>query len=147
MLKRTSIVVLTAGLLLISGCGGAGDTSRLDSIYKGGWSGNWVSSDWNDRGTIAITVTGDGSFGGSIAGTAKTGSGTFSGQIDKYGKLIGVASFPTGNNWIVGGQMTLNNARITSNFSFTINGVQYGGAFDAGTTSGGTTGGSTAGGN
>lgn len=145
MLKRNSlVVVLAASLIAVSGCGGAGDTSRLDSIYKGDWSGSWVSSDWNDRGSVSLNVTGDGSFGGSIAGTPKTGSGTFSGQIDKYGKIIGIASFPTGNNWIVGGQMTLNNARISSNFSFTVNGVQYGGAFDAGTSAGG---GSTAGGN
>ena len=134
---KYSVIVVGLAALVVFGCGGAGDTSRLDSMYKGRWSGNWTSSDKNDNGPIAFTVTSDGSLSGSISGPS-SGSGTIGGQIDKYGKFTGVASFPTGGNWMISGQTVLNNARLSSNFAFVVNGIQYGGAFDAGFAGGGT---------
>jgi hypothetical protein len=110
------------------GCGGAGDTGRLPSLYQGSWSGTWSSGDANDTGSISFTVTSDGSYSGLIA--RKSGSGTISGTIDKRGTLSGVAAFATGGNWLMGGTVTTNSNRLISSFSYTTNGIQYGGNFD-----------------
>jgi hypothetical protein len=143
MKKFYGIGVILAGLVI--GCGGAGDTSHLSSMYQGAWTGTWNSSDANDGGAITLTVTADGSYTGTIANKFTTG--TLGGQIDKTGRLTGVASFTTGGNMIMGGAVTMSSGRISSNFSYVVNGIQYGGSFDCGP-SGGSTGttGSTGGG-
>ena len=128
---------ILAGLVI--GCGGAGDTSHLSSQYQGSWSGTWNSSDANEGGAIALVITSDGSFTGTIAN--KFGSGTLGGQIDKNGHLTGVGSFTAGSNMIIGGAVTMSSGRISSNFSYVVNGIQYGGSFDCGA---GSTTGSTA---
>jgi hypothetical protein len=138
-MRKYALVALLAGLVV--GCGGAGDTSHLSSLYQGSWSGNWNSSDANDGGAIGLVVTSDGSFTGTIA--TKFASGTLGGRIDKSGRLTGVGSFTTGSNMIIGGAVTMSSGRISSNFTYVVNGVQYGGSFDCGA-GGGT--GSTSGG-
>jgi len=138
-MKHFALVALLGALIV--GCGGAGDTSRLPSLYLGSWSGTWNSSDANDTGAISFTVATDGSMTGSI--TTKTGTGTLGGLIDKNGNLNAVASFTTGgNNMIIGGAVLMSSGRVSSNFSYVQMGVQYGGSFDcgAGSTTG-TTGG------
>jgi hypothetical protein len=117
------------------GCGGAGDTGRLPSLYQGTWGGTWSSGDANDNGNINLTVTADGSYSGSI--TKKSGTGSISGTIDKRGALTGVASFPAGGNWLMGGTVTSNSNRLISSFSYTTNGIQYSGNFDVAPGSGG----------
>ncbi|MEI7984101.1 MAG: hypothetical protein WCI55_00615 [Armatimonadota bacterium] len=139
-MKKYGIVAILAGLIV--GCGGAGDTSHLSSLYQGSWSGTWNSSDANDGGAITLVVTADGSFTGSIAN--KFASGTFGGQINKAGGLTGVGSFTSGGNMIVGGAVTMSSGRISSNFSYLVNGIQYGGSFDCGAAGGST--GTTSGG-
>lgn len=139
-MKRYGLVAILAGLVI--GCGGAGDTSHLSSLYQGSWTGTWNSSDANDGGPIALTVTADGSFTGSISN--KFATGTFGGQIDNAGRLTGVGSFASGGNMIVGGAVTMSSGRISSNFSYVVNGIQYGGSFDCG--AGATTTGTTSGG-
>jgi hypothetical protein len=136
MKKYGFIVAILAGLIV--GCGGAGDTSHLSSLYQGSWSGSWSSSDANDGGAISLIVTADGSFTGTIA--TKTASGTLGGQIDKSGHLTGVGGFASGGNMIIGGAVTMSSGRLSSNFSFVKNGIQYGGSFDCGSSTG-TTGG------
>ena len=144
MKRQLAVVAILAGLIV--GCGGAGDTGHLTSMYQGAWTGTWNSSDANDGGAIALTITADGSFTGTIAN--KFTSGTIGGQIDKSGRLTGVGSFTAGNNMIIGGAVTMSSGRISSNFSYVVNGIQYGGSFDcgAGAASTGSTGGSTSGG-
>ena len=136
MIKRYALVALLAGLVI--GCGGAGDTSHLSSQYQGAWTGTWNSSDANNGGAITLTVTADGSFAGTIA--TKTASGTFGGQINNSGRLTGVGSFASGSNMLIGGEVVISSGRLSSNFSYTVNGIQYGGSFDCGT-GGGSTGG------
>jgi hypothetical protein len=131
-------IVLMAGIAAVCyGCGGAGDTSLLPSLYQGSWSGTWSSGDANDSGAIAFVVTSDGSFSGTIS--KKNGSGTVSGKIDKRGSLNGVAAFPTGGNWLMGGAVTTSSNRLISSFSYVTNAIQYSGNFDvaAGTSGGG----------
>jgi hypothetical protein len=135
-IKRMGLMLGIATLAY--GCGGAGDTGRLPSIYQGSWTGTWSSGDANDNGSISFTVTSDGSFDGTIA--KKSGSGTVSGTIDKRGTLSGVAAFSTGGNWLMGGGVTTNSNRLISSFSYTTNGVQYSGNFDV-APGGGSTGG------
>ncbi|HLO98855.1 MAG TPA: hypothetical protein VK171_09705 [Fimbriimonas sp.] len=140
MIKRYAIAV---GLLAaLVGCGGAGDTGRLPSLYQGSWAGNWNSSDAADGGAISFTVSADGSFSGTIA--TKSTSGSVSGHIDKYGALTGVSSFAGGGNMIMGGAVTMSSGRISSNFNYVVSGIQYGGSFDCGAGAAG--GGSTTGG-
>lgn len=141
-MKKYGIVAILAGLIV--GCGGAGDTSHLSSLYQGSWSGSWNSSDANDSGAISLTVTADGSFTGSIAN--KFASGTFGGQINKSGRLTAIGSFTSGGNMIVGGAVTMSSGRLSSTFSYTVNGIQYGGSFDCGSASGGSTGSTSGGG-
>lgn len=126
--------VLAAGLII--GCGGAGDTGHLSSMYQGSWTGSWSSSDANDGGAFSIAVTADGSFTGTI--TTKFATGTVGGHIDKNGGLTAVASFTAGSNMIIGGAVTMSSGRISSNFSYVVNGVQYGGSFDCGAGGGST---------
>jgi hypothetical protein len=134
-MKKYGIVAILAGLVI--GCGGAGDTSHLSSLYQGSWNGTWRSSDASDGGALSLKVTADGSFSGTIAN--KFNSGTFGGQIDKSGRLTGIASFAAGGNMIIGGAVTMSSGRISSNFNYVVNGIQYGGSFDCGA-GGGTTG-------
>ncbi len=136
-MKKLALIPVLAGLFII-GCGGAGDTGKLPSLYLGAWSGNWTSPDANDGGAITLTVATDGSFTGTIA--SKFGSGGFSGLIDKNGKLTGIGSFTGGANMVIGGMVTMASGRISSNFSYTQMGIQYGGSFDCGAASSGTTG-------
>ena len=140
MMKRYALVAILAGFVV--GCGGAGDTSHLTSFYQGAWSGSWNSSDANDSGAINFTVTSDGSFSGSIA--TKFASGSIGGQIDKDGRVTAIATFSSGGNMIIGGAATISSGRISSNFNFTKNGIQYGGSFDCGKGGGST--GTTSGG-
>ena len=138
-MKQFAMVAILAGLVV--GCGGAGDTSHLSSLYQGAWTGSWSSSDANDGGVISLTITADGSYTGTIATRFK--SGTLGGQIDKSGHLTGVASFAAGSNMIMGGAVTISSGRLSSNFNYVVNGIQFGGSFDCGS---GSTTGSTAGG-
>lgn len=141
-MKRYAIAI---GLLAaLVGCGGAGDTGRLPSLYQGGWTGNWNSSDAADGGPISFTVSADGSFSGTIE--TKSATGTVSGHIDKYGALTGVSSFTGGGNMIMGGQVTMSSGRISSNFNYVVSGIQYGGSFDCGAGAVGGGSGSTSGG-
>lgn len=140
-MKRYAIAVATLAVLVI-GCGGAGDTGRLPSLYQGSWSGNWNSSDAADGGPIEFTVTADGSFSGTIE--TKSAAGTVAGHIDKTGKLTGISSFTGGSNMIMGGQVTMSSGRISSNFNYVVSGIQYGGSFDCGAAA--AAGGSTSGG-
>jgi hypothetical protein len=140
-MRKYGIVAILAGLVV--GCGGAGDTGNLSSLYQGSWAGNWNSSDANDGGGISLTVTADGSFTGTIA--TKFSTGTFGGHIDKNGRLTAVSSFASGGNMIVGGAVTMSSGRLSSNFNYVVNGIQYGGSFDCGT-GGGTTGSTSGGG-
>lgn len=139
-MKKYGLVAILAGLVV--GCGGAGDTSHLSSLYQGAWTGSWNSSDANDGGAIAMTVTSDGSFTGTIA--TRFNSGSIGGQIDKDGRLTAIASFTAGGNMIIGGAVTMSSGRISSNFNYNKNGIQYGGSFDCGSGSGST--GTTSGG-
>jgi hypothetical protein len=140
-MRKYGIVAILAALVI--GCGGAGDTGHLSSLYQGAWSGNWNSSDASDGGGISLTVTADGSFTGTIAN--KFASGTFGGHIDKTGRLTAIASFASGGNMIIGGAVTMSSGRLSSNFSYVVNGIQYGGSFDCGA-GGGTTGTTSGGG-
>ena len=135
-MKKFGVIAVLAGVIII-GCGGAGDTGNLPSLYQGSWSGNWSSPDANDSGAIAFTVAVDGSLTGTIAN--KSGSGTFGGLINKSGHLTAVGSFASGGNMVIGGMVTMSSGRISSNFNYTQMGIQYGGSFDCGA-GGGTTG-------
>ncbi|MBI1335095.1 MAG: hypothetical protein GC165_19705 [Armatimonadetes bacterium] len=137
-MRKVGILAVAAASLII-GCGGAGDTSNLPSLYVGDWTGTWTSVDANDTGAIALTVTSNGSFSGTIA--TKTDSGTISGVIDKHGSMNAIGTFTNSPNMVITGAVTLNNGDITSNFTYTVNGVKYGGSFDCTPNTGGTTGG------
>lgn len=138
MRKVGILAIVAAGLII--GCGGAGDTGKLPSLYVGSWTGTWTSPDANDSGAIDFTVANDGSVTGTIAN--KTASGTLGGLIDKNGKLTAVGSFASGNNMVIGGAVTMSSGRLSSNFNYVSMGIQYGGSFDCGSGSGtGTTGG------
>lgn len=132
---KYGLIAVAAGLLII-GCGGAGDTGNLPSLYQGSWSGTWNSPDANDSGNIAFTVAVDGSLTGTISN--KSASGTIGGLINKSGKLTAVASFASGGNMVIGGAVVMSSGRISSNFNYTQMGIQYGGSFDCGTASGST---------
>jgi hypothetical protein len=133
-MKRVAIALF--GLALLSGCGGAGDTALLPSLYKGSWAGTWASADANDNGSISFVVTTDGSVSGSMAD--KSGAtGTIAGFINKSGSLTAVTSFPTGGNMVIGGTVTTNGGRLVGSFSYTRLGVNYGGNFDVGPASSG----------
>ena len=133
-MRKYGLVAILAGLVV--GCGGAGDTSHLSSLYQGSWSGAWSSSDANDGGALTLIVTADGSFTGTIAN--KFTAGTIGGQIDKNGHLTGIGSFTAGGNMIIGGAVTMSSGRLSSNFSYVVNGIQYGGSFDCGAGGGST---------
>lgn len=133
-MKRVGIALI--GLALLSGCGGAGNTSVLPSLYKGNWSGTWASGDANDNGNIAFAVTTDGSLSGTM--TDKSGStGNIAGFVNKSGNLTAVTSFAAGGNMVIGGTVTTNGGRLVGSFSFTRLGVNFGGNFDVGPASSG----------
>lgn len=128
-MKRAAIALF--GLALLSGCGGAGDTALLPSLYLGNWSGTWSSGDANDTGKMSFIVTTDGSLSGTM--TDKTGTtGTIAGFINKSGSLTAVTSFAAGGNMVIGGTVTTNGSRLVGSFSYTRLGVNYGGNFDVG---------------
>jgi len=127
-MKRALIAGSLFGLIALSGCGGAGDTANLPSLYQGTWSGNWSSGAGRDSGTISLVVLMDGSVSGTIA--RSSGSGNVSGFIQKNGKLSAVASFSTGGNMVMGGNVQLTNGRLVGSFSYAMMGIEYAGFFD-----------------
>lgn len=127
-MKRYGMYVILAGLIV--GCGGAGDTGLLPSLYQGAWTGSWNSSDANDTGAISFTITADGSLSGTIS--TKAATGTIAGHVDKTGSLTAIASFTAGGNMVIGGKVTMSSGRISSNFNYVTMGIQYGGSFDCG---------------
>jgi|LauGreDrversion4_2_1035121.scaffolds.fasta_scaffold640626_1 hypothetical protein len=133
-MKRAVIALF--GLALLTGCGGAGDTAFLPSLYKGSWTGTWASGDANDNGNISFAVTTDGSLSGTMAD--KTGAtGNIAGFVNKSGSLTAVTSFAAGGNMVIGGTVTTNGGRLIGSFTYTRLGVNYGGNFDVGTGSSG----------
>lgn len=136
--KLAPIVAATICAFAI-GCGGAGDTGNLPSLYLGSWGGTWTSGDASDSGSISLVVTSDGSVSGTI--TRKSGSGTVAGLIEKNGKLSAVASFASGGNMVIGGSVQLTAGRLISSFNYVQTGITYSGTFDCGpNASSGTTG-------
>jgi hypothetical protein len=140
----TKQIISTLGLAaLLFGCGGAGDTANLPSMYMGSWSGTWDSRDANETGAISLAVTTDGSASGTLADS--TGTGQLAGTINKNGRLTAIVSFSTGRNMVITGNVTSNGNRLTSSFNYERGGIQYGGSFDTqrgaasstGTTAGG----------
>jgi len=146
--KRAVLAGALFSLIALSGCGGAGDTANLPSLYQGNWGGTWSSGAGRDSGTISLVVLMDGSVSGSIA--RSSGSGSISGFIQKNGKLNAVASFAAGGNMVMGGNVQLTNGRLVGSFSYVMMGVEYAGFFDCsqggGSGSTGGTGGGTGGG-
>jgi hypothetical protein len=133
-MKRAAIALF--GLALLSGCGGAGNTSLLPSLYAGNWAGTWDSGDANDNGNMSFVITTDGSLSGSMVD--KVGAtGSIAGFVNKSGSLTAVTSFPAGGNMVIGGTVTTNGGRLVGSFSYTRLGVNYGGNFDVGPASSG----------
>lgn len=115
----TAAVVLTA-------CGG-GTNRTIPSLYAGSWSGTWTGAETNDGGTVTLTVTSDGSAGGTMT-RAGALSGNFSGVINNTGHLTAAVSFPSSGNFVINGQVVLNVAALDGSFNYSWLGQNYTGS-------------------
>ena len=147
MKKRIQSIVapvMTAAIFAMTiGCGGAGDTGNLPSLYQGSWGGTWASGSGSDNGNVSLTVSADGSVSGTM--TRKVGSGTVAGLIEKNGRISAVSSYAAGGNMVIGGSVQLTAGRLIGSFNYVQTGVSYAGTFDCGPATGSGSTGSTGG--
>lgn len=82
-------------VLLAAGCGGGGNNGpSVPSPFAGSWSGPFIDTMANQRGTLTVAVGTDGRLTGSIANQTTGQTGTVSGRVNNAGALTATYSYP-----------------------------------------------------
>jgi hypothetical protein len=123
-------LALSSAALLIAGCGGSNNTSVLPNLYAGSWTGTWAGPLANDGGSVALTVAADGSVAGTMSRSGGL-SGTLGGIVNNTGKLTATTNYPSSGNFIISGQVVLNQGSLDGSFNYSWLGTLYQGTFTA----------------
>lgn len=132
------IAVGIGACFLQAGCAGDGQDAVIPSAYRGIWSGGWDSRDFNESGSMIITIYSDGSITGSFTNDRYASQAPINGLIREEGDFDASVGFGAEGNYQLSGRMaTSGSDLLIGSFTITYKGVRYGAGCELGPGSGG----------